>query len=376
MSYKKSNKILIIAQVPPPVHGASLMNEKLIYSDKINKLFCLNIVKLSFANDIADIGFLSFRKVNLMFKYFFKILLKLLVFRPNIVYFTITPTGNSFYRDVIFISLIKLFNPKIILHLHGKGIINNYSKSKTNKFLYNFVFKSSYVISLSEKLLLDIEYIKSKKKFIVNNGIEISKNQSSVNQSSKNKNTDKLQLLFLSNLLISKGIMTFLESIALLQKENKVDSNLYYVTIIGRNAEITSVEINDFIKKNNLININYLGPKYDDDKEKILNEKSILVFPSKNDAFPLVILEAMKYGIPVISSDEGGISDIIIEEKTGFIIEDINAEKIVNKVKYLIETPEKFDQMSENSIECFNSKFTLESFENNIINVFSEILKY
>ena len=352
MSYKKSNKILIIAQVPPPVHGASLMNEKLIYSDKINKLFCLNIVKLSFANDIADIGFLSFRKVNLMFKYFFKILLKLLVFRPNIVYFTITPTGNSFYRDVIFISLIKLFNPKIILHLHGKGIINNYSKSKTNKFLYNFVFKSSYVISLSEKLLLDIEYIKSKKKFIVNNGIEISKNQSSVNQSSKNKNTDKLQLLFLSNLLISKGIMTFLESIALLQKENKVDSNLYYVTIIGRNAEITSVEINDFIKKNNLININYLGPKYDDDKEKILNEKSILVFPSKNDAFPLVILEAMKYGIPVISSDEGGISDIIIEEKTGFIIEDINAEKIVNKVKYLIETPEKFDQMSENSIEC------------------------
>jgi glycosyltransferase involved in cell wall biosynthesis len=255
--------------------------------------------------------------------------------------------------------------------LHGKGIINNYSKSKTNKFLYNFVFNSSYVISLSKKLLLDLEFIKSKKKFIVNNGID-----NLINPNLNKNNNDKIQILFLSNLLISKGIMTFLESIALLQKENKIDSNLYYVTIIGRNAEITSVEINDFIKKNNLININYLGPKYEGDKEKILNEKSILVFPSKNDAFPLVILEAMKYGIPVISSDEGGISDIIIEEKTGFIIADINAEKIVNKVKYLIESPEKFDQMSENSIECFNSKFSLESFENNMIKVFSEILKY
>jgi hypothetical protein len=92
MSCKKSNKILIIAQVPPPVHGASLMNEKLIHSDKINNLFCLNVVKLSFATDIADIGFLSFRKVRLMLKYFMKIFIKLIVFRPNIVYFTITPT--------------------------------------------------------------------------------------------------------------------------------------------------------------------------------------------------------------------------------------------------------------------------------------------
>ena len=59
--------------------------------------------------------------------------------------------------------------------------------------------------------------------------------------------------------------------------------------------------------------VTYLGKKYGDYKYEIFQSSDIFVFPTfyHNECFPLVLLEAMMFGLPVISTSEGGIPDIV-----------------------------------------------------------------
>ncbi len=85
----------------------------------------------------------------------------------------------------------------------------------------------------------------------------------------------------------------------------------------------------------------YLGAKYGDDKKKILEKTNVLVFPTRyeNECFPLVILEAFMYGIPVLSYDAGAIKEIISEDYLGVasgsgweILAKRIKEKTINKI--------------------------------------------
>ena len=93
------------------------------------------------------------------------------MFNPSVVYFTISPTGGAFYRDFIYTLILKLFNKKIIFHLHGKGISKKVSSSKLSTLLYKFVFKNTTIICLSDTLTYDVKSVFSKKPFVVKNGI-------------------------------------------------------------------------------------------------------------------------------------------------------------------------------------------------------------
>ncbi|MCQ2011624.1 glycosyltransferase [Sporolactobacillus sp. STSJ-5] len=70
---------------------------------------------------------------------------------------------------------------------------------------------------------------------------------------------------------------------------------------------------------------------------------SALVLTSDFEGLPMVVLEALARGIPVISTDSGGTSDLIINEKNGYLVEKNNPEK-------LKEAFEKFNFLNENEL--------------------------
>lgn len=109
----------------------------------------------------------------------------------------------------------------------------------------------------------------------------------------------------------------------------------------------------------------YLGKRYGEEKTRFLQDADIFVFPTyyPNECFPLVLLEAMQQGLPCISTNEGGIPDIIDEGKTGFIVEKKNAEQLADKISYLINHPERCKEMAENGYKKYRSQFALQMFE-------------
>ncbi|WP_349996691.1 glycosyltransferase family 4 protein, partial [Phocaeicola dorei] len=131
-------------------------------------------------------------------------------------------------------------------------------------------------------------------------------------------------LLFLSNLLINKGVFVLLDALRIL-KEKGYFFNCQYVG--GETAEINAVQFSEEVDKRDLNDrVAYVGRKVGEEKEAFFRQADVFVFPTYyyNECFPLVILEAMEYKLPVISTNEGGIPDIVKDGENGLICEKQN----------------------------------------------------
>ena len=118
-------------------------------------------------------------------------------------------------------------------------------------------------------------------------------------------------------------------------------SNIRLNIIGGFRDENSKVKFENFVRSSKLANfIKFWGPKYDWEKHQIISNCDILIHPSFNDAFPLVILEAMQHGLAIIASDQGAIPEIIKPE-FGYVFPTGEKEKLLYYVEKLISDKEK-----------------------------------
>lgn len=365
---QSKNKILLFIKIPPPITGATLINKFIADSKVLHDSFNCRTISAKYTDSLEELGIASAKKLILFLIYFIKLYIQLVSFAPKVIYFQITPLGMSFIRDMIYVTLIKLFRKKIIFHLHGKGIKDVVKNNKFKKDLYKFVFNNSYIICLSELLKNDIHDVFNGKVFIVNNAIEKSNNKTLI----KSKN-DMVTLLFLSNLIIKKGILDFIDSLEILISKGIN----FYAKIIGDEKDLSKEDLIKILKQKKLVNnVEYLGPKYKIEKETEYINSDIFVFPTQYDVWGLVILEAMQAGLPVISTYEGAIPEIVDDGVTGFLVEKQNPEALSEKIEILIKDRELREKMGKAGRKKFLEKYTLDIFEKNMKNVFDEVLKY
>lgn len=364
MSLIKS-KILFILQLPPPVHGASMMNKYILESDSISKAYSTYYLPLQFASDLEDIGKLSFKKILKMFSFAFNLIKTLASFKPNLIYFTIAPFGGAFYRDAFFVLLIRMFNKKIVFHLHGKGI-KDQIKSPLKRKIYKYTFKKSSVITLSKMLDYDIKEIHNGPIYHLANGIEINNIKGKLTESNEN-----IKILYLSNLVKTKGVLDFVEAISLIS-DLDVD---YEVSIVGKPVDVSIKELESLIIKKNLSSkVSVQGPKYGNEKWDALLSSDIFVFPTyfKNECFPLVLLEAMQSRNAIISTNNGAIEEII--KNCGEIVPQNSPKDLAAAIKSLLLDKQRVELLKEKSKEEFDAKYTLETFESNFIKVINSVL--
>ena len=145
---------------------------------------------------------------------------------------------------------------------------------------------------------------------------------------------------------------------------------------VGGEGDISSKELNSKILSLKLKHcVNYLGKKYDQDKFKIFHKSDIFILPTyyHNECFPLVVLEAMQFGLPIISSNEGGISEIVDNNVTGFVIDELNAENLAKKIIELVENTQLSKSMGKKGKSKFKKLYTLEIFEKRLITTLNKI---
>ena len=355
-------------KLPPPLTGATLMNQYIVNSKVLKDKFDIQTISISYKKDINDKHKYSFMKIFSILKFHFKLCRKLIIFKPSIVYFQISPLGIAFLRDCTYVLWLKIFRVHAIYHLHGKGIKGASYNSAIMRGLYRWAFNGSSVICLSNLLVDDISTVYSGVPYIVNNGI--AKNTDIFEKYYANMKT--LNVLFLSNLLYSKGILVLLDSLLMLDIQFRKKIR---VQIVGEEAELSERMLNEEISKRGLSNfIVYLGPKYGDEKTKIYKTTDILIYPTLNDVWGLVLLEAMQFGIPVIASVEGAIPEIVDNGVTGFLVEKNRPDLIAEKMKILIENNQLRKEMCMTARNKFLEKYTLEIFEQNMANVFQKII--
>jgi glycosyltransferase involved in cell wall biosynthesis len=358
-------KILFIVQLPPPHHGVSAMNEYAIQNPLWKEQYSIRTLSLDFGQKLVDLGKITPGKLLGMMKFTFRLIRTLMAYRPDLVYFTIMPTGPSFYRDALFTMIIKLFCSKVIFHLHGKGIEEETQQPSLKKWLYKKTFSKVSVICLSETLTRDIKNIYFKKPFILPNGIQ------PIDVPTNISKVDLPVIIYLSNLVVSKGISVFLKSLLLLKEQNIP----FRARIVGDSADFTIDQAKSFCIDNGLSEyVDVVGPKYNEEKVNELLEADIFVLPSLNECFPLTILEAMRSGLPVVATHVGGIPDMITHNQEGLLVKTHDVDDLAEKLKLLLTNSRLRESLGYNAMEKFRSNYTIDHFNNGLSFIFKKVI--
>lgn len=369
---KNAPKILFILHLPPPIHGAAMVGKYIHDSRLINKEFECQYINLALAKELNDIGKGGIKKIKEFIQKIKLIKKTVKEFTPDLCYVTPNAKGGAFYKDFIIVQFLKLMGCKVIAHYHNKGVSLRQNVFLDN-LLYKFFFKEIKIILLAETLYDDIKkYVARNSLYICPNGIPENPKDTHLKSINLNSQEDIPHLLFLSNLLIDKGVFTLLDACKIVKEKGY---NFVCNFVGGETAELNAITFNKELAIRGLDNnVKYLGKKIGEEKEKCFLEADIFILPTYNECFPLVLLEAMQHSLPCIASNEGGIPDIIENEKTGFIIEKRNSKILAEKIILLLNNKKLSKQMGENGRIKFLQEFTLKKFENNLIEILKDCI--
>lgn len=367
----KKVKLLLILHHSPPIHGASKVGDIILNSKEIASHFDTRFIKIKSSDGIENIGKFGISKILKSVTLFFNVFFLLCSFRPQKIYFTVSPFGFAFYRDLIISIPIKCYcffkNCDVFYHYHASGIKNFTASSKGNLRATNFFMKGVNIILISKLMLSELSLVKSYKQVVyLNNGVEDNLNDKEFYGIIENREKSKsINVLYLSNMILEKGYDTVLNLAKLIKHVNKDYIKFHFAG--GWSSAKDEVFFKAFVKENQLENIVfYHGLVTGDKKKELFVKANMFIFPSryKKEVFPLSVLEALSYGIPVLAFNAGAISQII-DEDIGLIT---NKDSISNDFntfenQYLVE--KKYLACRRAYLE----KFTINVFEKKLASI-------
>ena len=344
------------------------MGQYIHSSEFINSEFNCYYINLATALGLEDIGRFKLKKVLFFWNLLKRISHSIKELKPDVVYITPNAKGAPFYKDLIVVMMLKRMGCKVIAHYHNKGVASRQDKLLDN-LLYRHFFKDLKVILLSERLYPDIQkYVKRENVYVCPNGIP------ERNEEQKGRAQNKIpHILFLSNLLIEKGVLVLLDALRILKEKG---FPFICDMVGGETAEIDSKCIDDEIRGRELQTVVlYYGKRYGAEKDTFLKNADMFVFPTfyNNECFPLVLLEAMQHGLPIITTDEGGISDIVKDGENGLICEKRNPEDLANAIEKLLKDDNLRSRMGQNGYQRYRNHFTLQSFEKRLVHILQSV---
>lgn len=342
-------------KLPPPITGVTKMCTAVLENEELFKKFNTKMIGLSYAKDVKSTGELNPLKFIKLFSNLVKTKFTVLTFWPDLVYFVPSLTGVPFLRDFLFILIMKFFRRKIIFHMHGTGLKDAALKSKFYKKLYSFSFNNSEIITLSEKLMFDLDFLTPTKIHILPNGIiDLPSSVESVSNPCNPWNHSNL--LFVSNFYDYKGIPELIELLAEVHKRG----HNFTCKIAGEENHLTAILLQQMIDNNGLKEkVEYAGSVTGDDLFKLYQQSDIFIYPTKKDAMPLVILEAMRAGLAILSNPVGAISDMIGNDPITLP----TSENLIS----LLTNPDKTRKLGEQNRKTFEQKFTIDKFNQALV---------
>lgn len=170
------------------------------------------------------------------------------------------------------------------------------------------------------------------------------------------RNTSKkkvVTIVSVGRLVWEKGYIYALETMAHLKK---INTNFKYL-IVGEGVDEKMIQFHiNRLELNNEVEL--LGAQPRERVKELLLESDIYFQPSVSEALSNSILEASYYGLPVVSSHIGGIPEVVVHEKTGYLLPVCQSELYAKAILTLIENEQLRLQMGKSGQEIIQTKFS------------------
>ncbi|MFD0836288.1 glycosyltransferase [Mariniflexile aquimaris] len=247
-----------------------------------------------------------------------------------------------------------LKDSKLVTTFHGYDITP--SETSLNKYKYALLLDRNMIVTVntefSKSLLLNIGF-KPKNIHILPVGVDTSYYK----PHKKKYNNNILNILFIGRITKLKGVSKIPEICNYIINEKgiknvqfKIIGNIHY------KAEKELQRLYETIEKYNLKDyFQLIGPKNQDGIIEEMNASHIYIMPGIRDSDGraetqgLVIQEAQSMKLPVVVTDAGGMRYGLIDNKTGFVVEQNNIKDFASKLEFLINNPKQRKLMGENA---------------------------
>lgn len=304
----------------------------------------------------------TYRDSNSVIKifYFLKGFFKYLIFlsQCKIVHIHLS-WSTSAIRKFPFFFCAYILNKKTILHLHSGAETIIEGKCQ---YVYRFIFSHSSCIVVLADVIKD--QLKKKYKF---RRIEVLYNPCPVVVNNLKINKTKT-ILFAATLYKNKGYLDLIEAF----------STIFYKLsdwkiIFAGNGEIEKGR--SFAKK---LGINqqvvFTGWISGEEKEKLFQEASIFCMPSHNEGFPMAILEAWAYGIPVTTTPVGGLPDVLVHGENAMVFEPGDTDTLAEHMEKLILNESLREKLSKESLKLSQGQFNIKTITQQLSVLYNHLL--
>ena len=255
-------------------------------------------------------------------------------------------------------------------------ILNNYLKAKLFEIIELIAYKLPYscLISVSPKFIELVRRYGIKTSIVhIPNAIDFdifNPHVDSKNTREKYLPSDgKYLISFIGRLVPQKGIDVLIKAIPNI---NSFVNNCIYL-IVGEGPQREKLE--NIAKKLSIKNIAFIGMIQYSKIPKLISASDIMIFPSLGaEGSPRVLLETMACGKPVIATKIRGVTELIIDGKTGVLVEEGNVHQITEAVISLLRNEQNREEIGKNAYEYVKDKFSWKYVGNETLKIYRQAI--
>jgi glycosyltransferase involved in cell wall biosynthesis len=325
-------KILFIAPIPPPTDGQSKASKFLLDKLLLDKQ---NVTTVNLSKSAFKKGF-SFPK---RFIEILNVLYKVWINRKNndVIYLSVAESLLGNLRDIFIYFICCKYNNRMFIHMLGGAGMHKILNTKGVLQKINIFFINRIGGIIVEGSLNYEMFSKVSNKVSISIIPNFAENYLFVDDSEINnkfQNADKIQLLYLSNLIYGKGYDELADAYIELDQATQNKVNIVFVGAF----ESVKTENAFFNKIKNHSGLKYIGKFIDgQQKRELFCQSQVFCLPTYYpfEGQPISILEAYATGCVVITSDHSGIPFIFKDGINGYLVEKKSVKSIRNAIQDL-----------------------------------------
>lgn len=383
---KKKPVILLVGHLPPPQEGTAKLNKAILDSGYLKESFEINFLSLFKRINPTNRGKLGLANMIYNVSNIIRYSNNVFSLRPQLIYMSLSQNKLGFIRDSIFILIGKAFRRKLCVHFHGGGFNLFYAQQKGifKKYISFVLRRIDRLILLAEKFRKQFNpFLKDKKiVFLYNCVPEIidmsTKREKDISEGRKAK------ILFIGYISKAKGALDLVKSIPSVIENYKkpvefilcgqpvdIERNIIFIS----NPHYGFTKINDFIINENISRYVKIYPEVNSaEKIKMFLDADIFVLPSYSEGCALVVLEAMAFGLPVITTPVGALQEMIKEGENCFFVEPGDVKGISEKILFMLNNPYLCKEMGNLNRQLVKDKYNSDIFLRKLSGIWNDIL--
>ena len=368
-------KVLFLAQLPPPVHGVTVVSKRVYDMLEQDGGFHVTRRWQGGARSLGDIGTKSIAKIGALLSLAGSLVRDWVTLRRyDVAYLTFTPWSHAALRDAGLAFLARRVAKRVLVHLHTEGLAGVLKQNTVRARLIRVFMRGSELIGITEETAILAE--KSGVFSRVNRLPNMAQHPGNrPNRQALKVSTPRapLRCAYLGNYDDRKGIYDFVDIIARLKTEH-----IHVEAIIagGPSRFVTSENLAGYIQERGLTGeITVHGFVSDEEKSALLHRADLFVYPSRHDHAPLVLIEAMAHAAVPLTLDAGGIRSLMGEDLAGNVFDHTaSREEAINwfvaRIRSYEQERDTLASTRDIVLRRFTTEFSETRFRTNLIAIF------